>query len=127
MNRRSPRSGAVLFAALVCLLVSASIVSTMIAGALHRRVQLRSLHRVRQAELLVTTARDRALRQLERDEAYDGEVWTPLLVAEPHRLSAAVEIRVLAESDKPSRLEITVTYPRNDSRPVRRSGEFTIF
>lgn len=126
MRSRSRRSGAALVTAMVCLLVSVSIVSTMIAGTLHRRVQLRSLHRVRQAEVLVTTARDRALRKLQIDASYGGEEWAPIVAEAPQKSIARVAIEVKKDDQGRRRIEVSVVFPSNRPNSVRRSGLFPI-
>ncbi|TWT97983.1 hypothetical protein Pla108_21380 [Botrimarina colliarenosi] len=121
-SRHSPRRGAVLIAAIVCLVVAMSILSTMVAGSLTQRQQLASEKNARQVALLVVAGRDRAIARLVDDSEYDGESWRPTIA----KLEATVEVRVARRTDGAATVAVTATFPADGPRVVRRSQIFTI-
>ncbi|MEM8865213.1 MAG: hypothetical protein AAGF31_06655 [Planctomycetota bacterium] len=124
MNRTPSRAGAVLVVSMVCLLIVTALIATMISGTLQRRLHLRKLHDVRQAELLLVAGYERALAQLSRDDSYDGESWEP--VVNGSGSVATVEITMTADDDSQQFTNVAVTYVPDSPRTVRRSGRFLI-
>src|SRR6476660_7953602 len=70
------RSGVVIIAALVCLLVVMAILGTMLRGTLRNFRQMRSERDLRQTELLLQAGGDRAVNRLANDTNYRGETWS---------------------------------------------------
>jgi prepilin-type N-terminal cleavage/methylation domain-containing protein len=69
-----PRKGLVLIAALVCLLIVTSLITTMLQGALRARRQLRAERDRRQTELLVEAGADRAAARMTVDSSFRGPI-----------------------------------------------------
>ena len=119
------RSGTVLVAALVCLLVVTAMIGTMLQHALAARRQLRAERDLRQAELLLQAGADRAALLLVRKKDYRGETWTTPDEALAGR--GQVTIKALLDSDTASwRVHIVAEYPVGSQRSVRRSRTFVI-
>lgn len=121
MKRRPRRRAAILVAALVCLLVSVSLVSTMIAGTLHRRSQLKVERQARQAVHLLVAGHQRAGYQIRQDNDYRGETWQ-MAVSKDTR--GEVRIKAVPAKNDLIRVEVTALYPTEDPRAVRRSKTF---
>lgn len=121
MIRTRNRQGAILVAALVCLLVSLSLVSTMIAGTLHRRVQLKIERNARQATHLLIAGRDRARQQRNQDSNYTGETWQTAI---SDSATGEVCIEVTRRTNGLTKLAVTAIYPAGDPRAVQRSHIF---
>src|SRR2546423_6395914 len=71
----SDRQGAVLVAALVCLLVVMAMLGAMLKGTLLAQRQLHRERDLRQTELLLQAGSDRAAYRLASDANYRGETW----------------------------------------------------
>src|SRR5687767_9502053 len=76
ISERVSRSGAVLVAALVCLLIVISILGTMLRATLRTGRQLHVERDRRQAELLLQAGADRAARLLASNSQFRGDTWT---------------------------------------------------
>ena len=120
-RHRQSRNAAVLVAALLCLLIALSIVTTMIAETIVRRTQLQVEGRARQTDLLVQAGQGRAAARLALDADYSGERWAP----EIGRASATVEITVEPDDDGATQVTIVAVYPEGEPKAVRRSRTFT--
>ena len=72
----STRSGAVLVAALVCLLIVMSILGTMLQSSLRTGRQLHVERDRQQAEFLLQAGADRAARLFATDPEFRGDTWT---------------------------------------------------
>lgn len=135
-RRHGQRRGAILVAALVCLLVVA-----MVAGLVTQRLiraRREQVQRVAawQAEWLCESAAQRAAAALAIDSGYRGENWTISAdelggsagqIASAGR--AAITIAPLRESGEQPRgwrVAIEARYPADGPWSVRRSREFTI-
>ena len=134
--RHAQRRGAILVAALVCLLVVA-----MVAGLVTQRLiraRREQVQRVAawQAEWLCESAAQRAVAALAVDSGYRGENWTisadDLGGAAGHVATAgraAITVAPLRESGEQPRgwrVAIEARYPADGPWSVRRSREFTI-
>ncbi len=134
--RHAQRRGAILVAALVCLLVVA-----MVAGLVTQRLIRAKREQVQrvaawQAEWLCESAAQRAAAALAVDSGYRGENWTisadELGEAAGHVATvgrAAITIAPLRESGEQPRgwrVAIEARYPADGPWSVRRSREFTI-
>lgn len=122
ISRCPERSGAILVSALVCLLVALSLVTTMIASTLHRRMQLKQERQARQAVHLLQAGHDRARQQLATFAGYEGETWWPAVSP-----SEFAEVRIATSQSTENTVRVTVTalYPIDKPRAVRRSRVFT--
>lgn len=134
--RHAQRRGAILVAALVCLLVVA-----MVAGLVTQRLIRAKRGQVQrvaawQAEWICESAAQRAVAALAVDSGYRGENWTisadELGEAAGHVATAgraAITIAPLRESGEQPRgwrVAIEARYPADGPWSVRRSREFTI-
>ena len=123
---RRRRRGAVMVAALFCLLIVMAMIGTMLQGALRARRQLHTERNLRQAELLLQAGADRASFRLASEAGYQGETWAPPREATVGR--GQVTIEALRDSDtKPWRVHIVAEYPLGSERSIRRSRTFLFF
>lgn len=130
-RQRQPR-GAVLFAALACLLIVMSILGSMLQGALRARRQLHVERNCRQTECLLQAGLERAAYRLANEADYRGETWK-LKIAPAAALSnadqhdAQVVIEASPTSDgAPWEVSIVAEFPYGDERSVRRSRTFVV-
>ena len=114
------RRGAILVAALVCLLIVTSMLGAMLQSALRAHRQMRKERDLRQAELLLQAGVQRAARQRQNDTNERGDTWqlaseeitghgAGLVVVEPVQQLQQQMWRVRAE------------YPLGKSLSARRS------
>ncbi len=126
-HSRRIRRGAVLAAALVCLLVVLSILSSMLHSAIRARRQLHAERDLRQTELLLEAGLDRAASVLGQSADYRGETWNVPAAEILGHGEGQVVIELKESSDANARqVHITAEYPHGSERSVRRSGDFTI-
>jgi Tfp pilus assembly protein PilX len=126
-NRRQKRAGAVLVAALVCMLVVMTLIGTMLQGTLRARRQMRVERDRRQAELLVDAGLSRAALRLSRDVEYRGESWqlTPeQIVGRGGGLVTIAASR--AAADKPWQVHVVAEYPLGGGFSIQRSRTFPV-
>lgn len=126
-KRRAPerQSGAALVAALVCLLIVVSLVSSMLLVAVRARRQLHAERDRRQTVLLVQAGAQRAAYQLQRDPNYQGETWDlgDEALAKPGQVT--IEVARDDESD-PWQASVVAEYPPGSLHSIRRSRTFVI-
>jgi type II secretory pathway component PulK len=121
------RAGAAIIAALVCLLVVMAILGAMLRGTLRDYRQIRSERDLRQTELLLQAAHDRALERLKKESDYRGETWN--LPAD--EIAGTGEGRVTIEI-KPATVQaagnakLMAEYPLGGETSIRRSLVFQI-
>ena len=123
----SDRRGAVLVAALVCLLLVSMVVASMLQSALNSRRQLKMEHHANQAMLLLEAGVAHAQSQLANAREYKGET---LEVQVPgrwkeHLASIAIHVDKPTERD-PLGVRVVACYPLASPQTVQRSLEFTI-
>lgn len=126
--RAAPRGVAVVMV-VACLATFSLIALAMLRGSLIARGQFRSEHHLRQAELLLDAAEDRARMRLARGEATAaGELAETIeIAAEEVTGSAAGRIRIEAtEVAEGWEVRIEAEYPLDGSRAVRRSRELLL-
>jgi Tfp pilus assembly protein PilX len=121
------RSGLVLVAALVCLLIVTSIVGSMLQSALRARRQLHAERDRRQTELLLAAGASRAAARLASEPEYRGDAWN--LPAE--EIVGLGEGRVTTEisrnnDNEPWQLHVVAEYSTGRDLPIRRSQTFQI-
>lgn len=119
--------GAVLVAALVCLLVVMSIVGAMLQGAVRARRHLHVERDRRQCELLVQAGADRAAFRLSAEPEYRGETWLAPAVLGAGRGDGQVAIEASRDGeDQPWQVRVVAEYPRGGELSIRRSRTFII-
>jgi len=119
--RTQPR-GAVLIAALVALVVVMAMLGTMLQGALRARRQLHTQRDLRQCELLLQAAMDRAALRLSQEADYRGETWD--LPAETIVGTGQGQVTIEAtrdSDDEPWQLHVVAEYPLGAENSIRRS------
>jgi type II secretory pathway component PulK len=129
-NRKSHqtmrRSGVVLIAALVCLLILTSIIGTMLQTSLRSRRQLRSQRDLIQCELLLQAGVDRAAFRLSGESDYKGETWNVPADAIIGSGGGQVTIEASRESgDESWQVRVAAEYPVGSERSIRRSKTTT--
>jgi hypothetical protein len=125
-GRRS-RNGLVLIAALVCLLVVTSMISSMLKSALIGRRHLRAERDRRQVELLVQAGADRAARILGSEPDFRGDTWNLPAEAIVGSGAARVSAEVSRAADSQNlQVRIVAEYPTDRDFPVRRSHSFQL-
>ena len=115
------RSGIVLIAALVCLLILTSIIGTMLQTSLRSRRQLRSQRDLIQCELLLKAGVDRAAFRLSGASDYEGETWD--VPAEDIVGSGGGKVTIEASrksDDEPWNVRVAAEYPVGSERSIRR-------
>lgn len=125
VSHRRPR-GAVLVAALVCLLIVTSMVSTMLQGALRARRQLHRERDLRQTELLLQAGVERAGFRLGSEMDYRGETWE--LPAESIVGSHPGRVIIVTSGDsvdQSRQVRVAAEYPVGRNTSIRRSRTFS--
>jgi type II secretory pathway component PulK len=128
MRRRGcqRRSGVVLVAALVCLLIVTSIVGSMLQSALRARRQLHAERDRRQTELLLAAGASRAAARLASDAEFLGDAWT-LPADDIVGLGAGrVTTEISRNNNQAWQLHVVAEYPIGRDLPIRRSQTFQI-
>ena len=98
-QRPVARRGTLVVCVLVCLLVASSMVVATTQSALRTRRECRTQQQLRQTELLLDAGIRRAIAQLNANEDYEDEEWTPPSIS---GLTPLVRIQVERESDRPT-------------------------
>ncbi len=116
------RTGAVLVAALVCLLVTMTMIAMMLRRTLRDQRQLHAERDLRQTELLLDAGLARAAHRLAADPNYRHEIWN----LPPDAVTSSGEGRVtISLSPVGGRPVLTATvvaeYPVGRETSVRRS------
>ncbi len=115
------RSGTVLIAALVCLVIVMALVGAMLVGALRIGRQLRVERDARQCELLLQAGLDLAALRAAAAETYAGEVWDVPATEIGGTGVGQVTIQVSRPDQAPPQLRILAEYPVGDEHSIRRS------
>jgi hypothetical protein len=126
-GRRRCNSGTVIVAALVSMLIVMSMLGTLLQGSLRARRQLHAERDLRQTELLVEAALDRAGMRLSREADYRGETWKLPSDGIVGRGDGQVVINASREpSDGPWEVKIVVEYPLGSALSIQRSRTFSV-
>ena len=126
-TRSNKRSGAVIIAALVCLLVVMAILGTMLRGTLRNYRYMRSERDLRQTELLLQAGSDRAANRLANDANYRGETWSLPSDAIAGSGDGRVTIEITPATDKAAgNAKVLAEYPLGGETSIRRSVVFQI-
>ena len=121
------RSGMVLVAALVCLLILTAMIGTMLETSLRARRQLRTERDLIQCELLLEAGMDRAAFRLSTDGKYEGETWNLPADAVGGRGDGQVTIEATREAEgEPWNVRVVAEYPVGSEASIRRSKTIKI-
>ena len=129
---RHRRSGMVMVAALVCLLVVTTLICNMLQGTLRARRQLHAERDRRQTELLLEAGAGRAAIRLAADPAFRGEIWNLPAEAIVGRGEGRVTTEVSPSADgepstEPSwQVRVVAEYPLGSDFSIRRSRTFFV-
>lgn len=109
------RSGVVLVAVLVALLVVSLISATIVRGLVVQHRQARIEQQRTQALWLAESAIDRAIAQLQADADYKGETWNVSQVADGIEASGQATIRIqpVAGSTAQREIHVEARWPNN--------------
>lgn len=119
------RSGLMIVAALVCLLVVTSIVGSMLRGALHARLELRAERDRRQVELLLEAGADRAAARFASEPEFRGDTWNLPAEAIVGHGDARVTTEISRHIDNDAwQVHVIAEYPLGRDFPTRRSHTF---
>lgn len=119
--------GSILIAALVCLLIIVAIIGSMLAAALTAGRQLCAERDLRQCELLLQAAADRAAHRLATERDYRGETWN----VSADKIAGGGDGKVTIEhssgpQEKNQSLTIIAEYPAGSETSIRRSRIFSL-
>jgi type II secretory pathway component PulK len=121
------RRGAVILAALVCLLVVVALLGALLQGTLQARRQLQVQRDLRQCELLADAGIERAAHRLTKESDYRGETWSAPAQREIGLAEGRVTIALArAADDQPWQASITAEYPLDGERSIRRTRKVSI-
>ena len=126
-SRQRERRGAVIIAALVCLLIVVALLGALLQGALRSRRQLRMQRDLRQCELLAEAGLARATDRLAQQADYRGEVWS--IAADDSIGLAQGQVAIVlsrAAGDQPFQAHIVAEYPLGGERSIRRSRTISL-
>jgi Tfp pilus assembly protein PilV len=118
----------ILVAVLVCLMVAAVVLGSMLgAAAAHRRALETELWRV-QAQWLAESGLERAARRLAADPSYSGERWALPVELPDSTVAAAVNIQVGTVPDQPNRrlVRVRADYPDHPQDRARESKQVVV-
>jgi hypothetical protein len=125
--KTSERRGTVLVAALVCLLVVMGILGAMLQGTLRAHRQLHRERDLRQTELLLQAASDRARYRLSNEPDYRGETWELPADAIAEKGAGRVIIEISPPVGQSARkAQLVAEYPLGGETSIRRSRTFQI-
>ena len=121
------RRGAVLVAALVCLLVVMALLGAMLQGGLRAHRKLHLERDVRQTEFLLQAGCDRAAYRLAGESGFQGETWNLPAAAIAGRNDGRVTIEIApAKADGTQMAKVVAEYPVGGETSVRRTRTFQI-
>ena len=125
---RHHRRAALIMAVLVCLTLVTVLAGVWMQLLAVERRHVRNQQGAMQAELLAEAGMARAVRALQTDAAYPGEVWQPSAEALGAKLPAKVSISVASVADAPRARAISVAaaFPEVGSQRALRSIQQTI-
>ena len=124
---RRQRSGLMIIAALVCLLIVTSIVGSMLQSALRARRQLHAERNCRQAELLLEAGANRAAARLASEPDFRGDTWNlPAEAIVGHGDGRVTTEISRNEASEAWQLRVIAEYPLGRDFPIRRSHTFSI-
>jgi type II secretory pathway component PulK len=123
--REKGRAGSITLIALICLIVSTSVLVASVRRSVHIRREVDRLTRLRQCDWLLDAGIHRALDKLKRVNRYEGEQWN-LRQPPPPLAHASVNIDVTRGS--PVIVDVTamvgMTSSDDQTSVIRRSFSF---
>lgn len=122
----SRRRGAVIIAALVCLLIVMALLGAMLQGTLRARRQMHVERDLRQCELLLQAGAERAVHRLAQESDYRGETWTVSANANLGLADGQVTIAASRAADQPWQLNVNAEYPTGTEHSIRRSRTISV-
>ena len=122
------RRGAVLMAALVCLVLAMMAIGSLLSTSLARRTRARMEERRLQAAWLAESGLERAAAKLTAAPDYKGETWEPSAADLGGRDGGLVRIEVAPVDGRPRlrRARVVADYPRAADRRARQTKQATI-
>jgi hypothetical protein len=124
-TNRFARHGAVLVAALTCLLIVVALLGAMLLAALRTSRQLSVERDLRQCDLLLQAGIDRAILKARIAADYRGETWDLPGEAIVHSTTGRVTIVVAPQEDQsPAQINVTAEYRLGGDTSIRRSRQF---
>jgi type II secretory pathway component PulK len=125
-HRKQPR-GAVLVAALVCMLIVMALVGSMLERTLRARRQLLVERDLRQTQWLLQAGLDRAAFRLARESDYRGETWKLPAGQITGRGEGQVAIAASRVADgAPWQIKVVAEYPLGNELSIQRSHTFLV-
>ena len=124
-GKSATRRGAVLVAAMVCVLILSLMTAALLRTVAIARQQARAEARRMQAELLADAAMERTVAQLRSDAKYTGEKWDISAADLQASSPAAVEIEVKPTDDAWA-VRIQADFPVDASIRARAVREFNL-
>jgi Tfp pilus assembly protein PilX len=121
------RRGGILVLALICLVLAAALIGTVLRQVQLQRRQIAQHDRRLQAEWLAESGLERAAARLRADPAYSGETW----VVPPSDLGGTdpgeVIVHVESTAQMNSRnIRVEAAYPAQSTERVRRTKQATL-
>ena len=124
--RTTARSGAVIVAALVCLLIVMTMIGAMLQTAMRARRQMHAERDLRQTELLLQAGMQRAAVRIANESEYRGETWSLPADQIAGRSDGRVSIVTSrASNGEPWQVRVVAEYPLGGETSIRRSRTFT--
>jgi hypothetical protein len=121
------RRGAVLVAALVCLLIVMAMLGAMLQGTLRSRRQMHVQRDLRQCELLLQAGALRAAFRLANEADYRGETWAVPAEAVVGTGEGQVTITASRPAEgQPWQLDVVAEYPLGGDSSIRRSRTISV-
>lgn len=124
MFRRSKcrRSGTVLIAALVCMVVIIGLLGSLFQGSLRARRQLHAERDRRQTEFMLQAGVARAALRLAQEPDYRGEIWNLPADAIARTSAGQVTINATRDADhRPWEVQVVAEYVMGGEHSIRRS------
>jgi hypothetical protein len=127
-RRRTRRrnSGLMIMAALVCLLVVTSIVTSMLHGAMRAHRELLAERDCRQAELLLQAGAGRAAARVVTEPDFRGDVWSLSAADIASHGDGRVTTSVSRPDNQSWQVHVIAEYPLGRNFPIKRSRTFEI-
>lgn len=127
-GRSKPRSGFVVVAVVVLLVVATTLFGLWAKAALREHRQLEYRQQELQAIRLAEAGLGRGVARLAADSAYTGETWKISAAELDRPQGAEVRIRIVPSEDvdRPTRVEATADFPADAVRRARHTKQIDI-
>ncbi len=110
------RSGWLLVAVLVCLLVVSSLAMGSVATAIRHHREVKLHQQLRQTEVLIDSGFRRSMNKVREDPSYNEDLWRPVIDS----FDGEIEVRTTME---PSTCRVTVTMKPTHGQTTQRSDQ----